>query len=223
MRLHLEQGMESLKLTVLEMISQTREAVAKAILSLQRMDADLAQEVIDGDQGINALEVKVDALCLKLLALEGPVARDLRYIIGIMRICVDLERIGDEAANIAGSTIFLSLKPPLPFYSQLYFMGQKAAHMLEQATHSFIELNSALAKQVCKMDFEVDDLNSKAIKEIINYMGRQIPAIERSVQSISIARRLERIADLATNIAESTVFIDQGINIKHYCQFDNRI
>ena len=223
MTTHLHQELENLKINVLNMVAQIEQTLKKANEAFAKLDADLAQEVIDGDQIINEMEVKMDELCLKLLALEGPVARDLRFILGCMRICVDLERIGDECVNVAEATIMLSFKPRLPFYEQLQLMGQKATNMLKQATISFFTPDPDLAVQVCKMDFEVDELNSNVIKRIIQYMTEQRPAIARSVQAINIARRFERIADLSTNIAESSVFVVRGINIKHYCQFDNRI
>ncbi|WP_457571391.1 phosphate signaling complex protein PhoU [Desulfovulcanus sp.] len=223
MAIHLHQELENLKMNVLKMAAEVEQTLAKTTKAFADLDSDLAQEVIDGDQVINEMEVKIDELCLKLLALEGPVARDLRFILGCMRICVDLERIADECVNVAEATIMLSFKPTLPFYEQLQLMGQKAANMLKKATISFFTPDTDLALQVCKIDFEVDELNSKIIKRIIQYMTEQTPAIVRSVQAINIARRFERIADLATNIAESSVFVERGINIKHYCQFDNRV
>lgn len=186
------------------------------------MDTDLAQEVIDGDELINHLEVEIDKNCLKLLALEGPVASDLRFILGCMRASIDLERIGDEAANIAQATIILSLKPELPFYGELRYMGDKAFDMLDSALGSFFKPDPDMAINVCKMDSTVDRLYDNILKKIIAYMIKETPAIERSVYCINIAKRFERIADLSTNIAESGVFIAKGINIKHYCQFDNR-
>jgi len=223
MRKQLHQELDNLKTSVLNMVAQVEQTLKKTIDAFATLDADLAQEVIEGDQVINEMEVKIDELCLKLLALEGPVASDLRFILGCMRICVDLERIGDESVNVAEATIMLSFKPRLPFYDQLQIMGQKASNMLNQAVISFFAPDPDKALQVCRMDFEVDELNSKIIKEIVQYMSKESPAIVRSVHAINIARRFERIADLSTNIAESAVFITRGINIKHYCQFDNRI
>ncbi len=219
---HLHEELEKLKTTSLKMASEVKDSLKNCIVAFQKMDTDLAQEVIDRDNLINSLEVEIDKICLRLLALEGPVASDLRFILGCMRASIDLERIGDEAANIAEATIVLSLKPALPFYIELGRMGEKALEMLEYALDSFFKPDPEIAIDVCKMDSKVDLLNDKIIKEIIAYMIKETPAIERSVYCINIARRFERIGDLATNIAESSVFIAKGINIKHYCQFDNR-
>ncbi len=219
---HLHKELEKLKTLSLKMASYVKESLKDCIYAFKNMDTDLAQQIVDGDEKINHLEVKIDETCLKLLALEGPVAKDLRFIIGCMRASIDLERIGDETANIAQTTIILSLKPKLPFYSELTHMGNKSLEMLEYALESFFKPDPVIAIDVCKMDSTVDKLNNNIIREIIAYMVKEIPAIERSVYCINIARRFERIGDLATNIAESGVFIAKGINIKHYCQFDNR-
>ncbi|SDN85372.1 phosphate uptake regulator, PhoU [Desulfonauticus submarinus] len=222
MTTHLQQELEVLKENVLTMVSEVKQSLQKVCKAFALLDADLAQEVIESDQDINESEVKIDEQALRLLALEGPVARDLRFILGCMRIAVDLERIGDECANIAEATIMLSCKPVLGFYERIQVMGEKSARMLDLAVSSFFQPNADLAIDVCKMDYEIDELNSQITKYIIQYMTEETPAIERSVQAINITRRFERIADLATNIAESAVFVDKGINIKHYCQFDNR-
>lgn len=222
MTTHLQQELEVLKENVLTMVSEVKQSLQKVCKAFALLDADLAQEVIESDQDINESEVKIDEQALRLLALEGPVARDLRFILGCMRIAVDLERIGDECANIAEATIMLSCKPVLGFYERIQVMGEKSARMLDLAVSSFFQPNADLAIDVCKMDYEIDELNAQITKYIIQYMTEETPAIERSVQAINITRRFERIADLATNIAESAVFVDKGINIKHYCQFDNR-
>ncbi len=222
MIIHLQSELNELRKTVLTMASLVKESLEQTISALSTLDSDLAQNIIDGDYRINELEVKIDEMCLKLLALEGPVAKDLRFIVGAMRASVDLERIGDESANICEAIIPLSLRPSLPLYMKLEEIGEKSFEMLENSIISFVRENPDLATDVCKMDWQVDDLNSKIIKETIEFMRDSSPAIESCIQVINIARRFERIADLATNIAESAVFIAKGINIKHYCQFDNR-
>jgi len=219
---HLEKELAELKVSMLNMVAEVKQNLQKACQAFAHLDADLAQAVIEADLQINELEVSIDEQVLKLLALEAPVAKDLRFILGCLRSTVDLERIGDECANIAESTVVLSCKPSLPFYRKMVDLGEQAYNMLDLAVTAFFQPDADLAIEVCKMDQKVDDLNREIIREIINYMTEKTPAIERSVQAISICRRFERIADLSTNIAESAVFIDKGINIKHYCQFDNR-
>jgi phosphate transport system protein len=219
---HLHEEIETLKLKVLKMVSLTEDAVQKAIQAYVNKDLYLAEEVQDGDVDVNRLEVEIDELALKLLALEQPVAGDLRFILGCMRISVDLERIADEAVNIAERSIMLSSRPPLPFHQDVLEMGTKALAMLRHAAQAFSSNNVEAALQVCHLDNEVDVLNHKNMRQVIEYMIHETPAIERSVHTIILIRRLERIGDLATNIAESVVFIAQGVNIKHKLYFDER-
>ncbi|SFK19603.1 phosphate uptake regulator, PhoU [Desulfomicrobium apsheronum] len=219
---HLHEEIETLKLKVLKMVSLTEDAVQKSIQAYVNKDLYLAEEVQDGDVEVNRLEVEIDELALKLLALEQPVAGDLRFILGCMRISVDLERIADEAVNIAERSIMLSSRPPLPFHQDVLEMGTKALAMLRHAAQAFSSNNVEAALQVCHLDNEVDVLNHKNMRQVIEYMIHETPAIERSVHTIILIRRLERIGDLATNIAESVVFIAQGVNIKHKLYFDER-
>ncbi|MDY0226301.1 MAG: phosphate signaling complex protein PhoU [Desulfomicrobium apsheronum] len=219
---HLHEEIETLKLKVLKMVSLTEDAVQKSIQAYVNKDLYLAEEVQDGDVEVNRLEVEIDELALKLLALEQPVAGDLRFILGCMRISVDLERIADEAVNIAERSIMLSSRPPLPFHQDVLEMGTKALNMLRHAAQAFSSSNVEAALQVCHLDNEVDVLNHKNMRQVIEYMIHETPAIERSVHTIILIRRLERIGDLATNIAESVVFIAQGVNIKHKLYFDER-
>lgn len=220
---HLLEELDRLNMKIMQMVVQTEQALSKTVNAFSRMDADLAQQVVDNDKKINELEVQVYDLCLRLLALEQPVAKDLRFILGCMRVCQDLERIGDESANISDATIFLSLNPPMEFYDKILLMGQKSYDMLQEAIIAFSTPDTEKAIDVCRMDFEVDELNSTVLKEIIQYMSQKSDTIEPCVQTINIARRFERIADMATNIAETTTFIVKGTSLKHSCQFDDRV
>ncbi len=220
---HFTEELDRLHMKVMQMVVQTEQALSKTVNAFTRMDAEQAQKVVDHDQEINKLEVEIDQLCLRLLALEQPVARDLRFILGAMRLAKDLERIGDEAANISDATIFLSLHPSMEFYDQIQTMGQKAYDMLQESIIAFSSPDTEKAVEVCRLDFEVDEIHSEIMKVIINYMTQDNQTIEVCVQSINVARRFERVADLATNIAETTMFIVQGTSIKHTCQFDDRV
>lgn len=217
---HLNDQIEALKLKVLKMVALTEDSVGKSIRAYVNKDLYLAEEVQDGDVHVNRLDVEIDEMALRLLALEQPVAGDLRFILGCMRISVDLERIADEAVNIAERSIMLSSRPPLPFHQAVQEMGNKALAMLQHAAQAFTTGNVEAAQQVCSLDHEVDILNHKITREVIEFMIRDTPAIERSVHTIIIVRRLERIGDLSTNIAESVVFINQGVSIKHKHYFD---
>ncbi len=215
-RFHSE--LEQLKMILLQMATLTEKAMEKSIRALVDRNNDLVDEVVRGDREINLLEVEVDRSCLRLLALDQPMARDLRFIIGSMRIAVDLERIADQAVNIAQRAQFLNNRPPLPPNHAIEELSDTAMDMIRSVISSFVNQNADLATDVCKMDDVADELNYRILKELLAYMSTESPAVERSVQTIIAARCLERAADQATNIAESVIFIVKGVNIKHHCQ-----
>lgn len=215
-RFHSE--LEQLKMILLQMATLTEKAMEKSIRALVDRNNDIVDEVLQGDREINLLEVEVDRSCLRLLALDQPMARDLRFIIGSMRISVDLERIADQAVNIAQRAQFLNNRPPLPPNHAIEELADTAIDMIRSVISSFVNQNADLATDVCKMDDVADELNYRILKELLAYMTTESPAVERSVQTIIAARCLERAADQATNIAESVIFIVKGVNIKHHCQ-----
>ncbi len=212
------QELEELRMMILQMAALTEKALQKSLQALLTRNTQLADEVINGDQEINLLEVAVDRQSLRLLALDQPMARDLRFIIGCMRIAVDLERVGDQAVNIAERAQFLSTRPPLPANPAIEQLGEVALDMFRTVLHAFVNENSDQAHEVCQMDDTADELNVTVLKDLLEYMVQEVPAVERSVQTIIAARCLERVADQATNIAESVIFINKGVNIKHHCQ-----
>jgi len=210
--------LEQLKMTILQMATLAEKALEKSIKALVERDDDLAKEVLDGDRAIDLLEVEVDRHSLRLLALDQPMARDLRFIIGNLRISVELERIGDQAVNIAQRALVLNSRPPLPRNLAMEELGDTALDMLRTVISSFVNQNPDLATDVCKMDDIADDLNYRILRNALDYMANEAPAVQRSVETIIAARCLERAADQTTNIAESVIFMVKGVNIKHHCQ-----
>ncbi|HOV85556.1 MAG TPA: phosphate signaling complex protein PhoU [Syntrophobacteraceae bacterium] len=212
------QEMEELKMTILHMAVLTERALENAVRSLVDRDGDLAQAVIDGDREINLREMEVDRRCLRLLALDQPMARDLRFIVGCLRISIELERIADQAVNIAQRAQFLGSRPPLPRNPAIEQLADTALDMYRSVMSAFVNENTNLARDVCQTDDLADELNVTVLKNLLDYMVHEVPAVERSVQTIIVARCLERVADQTTNIAESVIFIVEGVNIKHRCQ-----
>lgn len=212
-----QQELDQLRNKVLEMAAYTEQALSKCIRALGERNAELAQEVIDKDVEINALECEIDELALRLLALEQPVARDLRTIVGVTRMIINLERVGDEAVNVAERAMILSLRPALPVNHMLEELARLAQEMLRTAIKAFKDDDAELAQVVCDMDSRADELDILNLKKLIDSMLQESPAIERSVHTILASRSLERIGDLSTNIAESVIFIAKGVNIKHHC------
>ncbi len=217
-RAHFTKKLEELKLRVLRMAALSETAVHKSVKAFLEGDSDLAEEVIRGDCAINDLEDDIDNFNLELLALDQPMAIDLRTIIGSQRVTVNLERLGDEAVNMAHRSIFLSSRPPLPFNPKMEELANVAKQMLADALKAFVDNDVALATQVCRTDDQADELNFKILKELISDMVKESRIVERGVHCIIGARHLERVADLATNIAEAVVFIVQGDSMKHSCR-----
>lgn len=221
-RKHFINELENLKMTLLNMASLTRRALENANKSFQDRDKSLAQEVIDGDQTINDIEVQIDDTSLKLLALEQPMARDLRFILGVTRISNELERIADQAVNIAERTLFLCQHPPLPPIPALDRLMEVTADMLDRAIRAFVGEDPKLAISIREMDDTADHWNMVVLQTLIENMVQNTPEGEkrlvntrRSVQTIIVARCLERVGDQSTNIGEHVAFIVTGKNMKH--------
>ncbi|WP_319469264.1 phosphate signaling complex protein PhoU [uncultured Pseudodesulfovibrio sp.] len=217
-RAHFSNKLDDLKVRVLRMAALSETAVHKAVKAFLENDADLAEEVIMGDSAINELEDDLDKFSLELLALDQPMAIDLRTIVGGQRITVNLERLGDEAVNLAHRAMFLSTRPPLPHNPKMEKLAQTAKAMLSDALKSYVDEDVALAFQVCRMDDKADDLNISILRQFVSEMVTESRIVERGVHAIIGARHLERIADLATNVAESVAFIVEGTNMKHSCK-----
>ncbi|MEZ0575503.1 phosphate signaling complex protein PhoU [Halodesulfovibrio aestuarii] len=207
--------LDALRAKLLEMAARAQHAVEFATVALLQRDVELAERVIKDDRLIDEIECEVDEMSLRLLALDTPVAVDLRSIVGMMRVAVNLERIGDQAVNIARQAKYLSSRPALPFEQNLEELCNVALDMLKTSIVALREGDSLLAREVCRMDEECDELDVEVIKELVNYMGYESPAVKRAVAAILSSRSLERVGDLATNIGEAVVFIVEGESIKH--------
>jgi phosphate transport system protein len=176
----------------------------------------MAEEVIKSDGKINQMEIDIDNQCIKILALYHPEAEDLRTVSMIMKINNDLERIGDHAVNIAEKTIYLADKPPVKPLIDIPRMADKAIQMLQESLDAFVNKDADLAIEVCKRDDEVDSLEPQIVRELVTYMIADPQTIDRSLTLILIAREIERVADLATNIAEDTYYMVSGKSMKHH-------
>ncbi len=213
---HFENELESLKTTLIKMGSVAEEAIRSSIKALLDDDAVMAQKVIQGDERINSLEIEIDNAIIDLLALQQPVAVDLRLILAAQKINNDLERIGDHAVNIAQSALALSnssMKEPL---LDLPKMSEIVQQMLRDALDGFIHKDVALGNKVLAQDDLIDDMNKKTTQEVVRLMKGDPKSIEGGLDLIRVSRNLERVADLATNIAEEVIFIAQARVVKHH-------
>lgn len=216
MKRHFEQELEDLKASLIRMGSIAEAAVAHSIQALLQRDMALAQSVLDGDERVNRLEVEIDNAIVDLLALQQPVAIDLRFILSAQKINNDLERIGDHAVNIAESVLTLLKSESGNQLLELPAMAPIAQSMLRDALDGFIRADADLGKRVLELDDQIDDMNRRMTAEVVRVMrdGRQ--SIEGGLDLIRVSRNLERIADLATNIAEEVIFVVQARVVKHH-------
>ncbi len=216
METHFHQELNKLKENLLKMASLAEQAINNAITALVQRDSDLAERTIKEDEKINEMEILIDDQCLKLLALHQPMAADLRFITSAMRINTELERIGDQAANIAWRAVLLNQEPQLKPYIDIPRMAQISQSMVKDVLDAFVKGDADLARQVCQRDDEVDGLNDQVFRELLTYMMADPKTITRAAHLIIVSRCLERIADHATNIAEGVIFMVKGLVIKHY-------
>jgi len=215
MQRHFEKELESLKINIIKMSSIVEDAIGLAIKAVLNRDAAIAQKVIDSDERINALELEIDNAIVDLLALKQPVAIDLRLILAAQKINNDLERIGDHAVNIAESSLMLIKTPIQEPLLEIPKMAEVAQTMLRNAIDGFIHADPKLGKAVLEQDDTIDELNRKMVREVIQLMKSNNAAIEGGLELIRVSRNLERVADLATNIAEEVIFITQAKIVKH--------
>lgn len=218
MERHFEQELGTLKDRLLVMGGRAEDIVHKAIEALKRRDVALAEEVFADDRQIDALELEIDDRCVRLLALRQPLATDLRFITAALKITNDLERVGDHAVNIANSSIRLAGEPLLKPLVDIPRMADMAAGMLRDALDAFVRRDAAQARSLVRSDDAVDDLNTQIFRELVSFMVEDPRTISRAMELILVARNLERVADLATNVAEEVVFITEARVIKHHAE-----
>jgi phosphate transport system protein len=213
-----DQELDELKQNLLKMATLAETAVGKSILSVTARNSDLAREVITDDITLNRMELAIEEQAFRLLALRQPLATDLRLTVAAMRIATELERIGDQAVNIAERALELNSRPPLKLPIDLKVMADLALSMVRTSIDAFVHQDPKLAIKVCQRDVEVDLLDDEYIQKILDCMIKESRWVTRLHHFIIIVRNLERIADLATNIAEDIVFIVEGRVIKHQCE-----
>lgn len=220
MQTHFQQELNHLKEELLGMAGLAEKAIANAIDALVKRDSALAEKTVREDKAINEMELEIDDLSLKLLALHQPLAGDLRFITSAMRINIELERIGDLAVNIAERALSLNQEPQLKPYIDIPRMAEITKSMVKEVLDAFVSGNADLARMVCERDDQVDDLNDQVFRELLAYMLADPKTITRAVHLIIVSKYLERIADHATNIAEGVIFMVKARVIKHhaYCK-----
>jgi phosphate transport system protein len=214
---HFHEQLDELKHKLHEMGAHAEQLVDQSITSLIERDRSLAKSVIAGDRAINSLEIVIEQLAISLLALQQPMARDLRSIVGTIKVAGDLERVGDHAVNIAESALRLADEgtdlTPSP---ELEDMTRRSREMLREAIDAFTNADGAKGREVCKADDAVDALHNSVFRILLTHMMEDARTITTSLELLLVSRNLERVADLATNIGEDAVYLAEGKQIKHH-------
>ena len=215
---HFRRDLDHLRKMLLGLGGLIEAAIERSLTALTDRRTDLAQEVVRRDLDIDAKELEVESECLKILALHQPFAQDLRFLVTALKVNNDLERMGDHAVIIAERAELLAKQDALPLPSGFDDMADQVREMVRMSLDSLLEQDPDLARRVLAMDDSVDQLDRAMSSELRSQMGRDSRAIDRLMAMAGAIRDLERIADLATNVAEDVVFLVEGKSIKHHAE-----
>jgi len=215
MAVHLQRELEKLKKRILSLGALVEERVHLATQAIETRDLDLSHRIINSDHEVDEMEVEVEEECLKLLALHQPVAIDLRFIVAIIKINNELERIGDQAVNVAQRIINIAQRDPIDFYFDYASMAEKAEAMLRKSLDALVTLDLDIAFNVLTLDDEVDDIQNEAYDKIKAAISQRPERVGYLINLLLISRHLERLADHSTNIAEEVIYLIEGEIIRH--------
>lgn len=215
---HFVEELEDLQGRLLEMGTLVESAIHQSVQALVERSEELARQVLGNEDRINHLEIEIDELAVRLLALQQPMARDLRFLTAAIKINTDLERMGDLAVNIVERAIALIQRPPVKPWVDIPQMARTVESMVRKSLDAFVKHEPELARSVLLTDDTVDRLRDTIITELISFMQDNPVAIPQALDLILVARHLERIADHATNIAEDTLFLVKGVDVRHHME-----
>jgi len=215
---HFHEELAQVKSRLLTMSGDAEAALELAVEALLERDTEKAHAVIAGDRNIDALEVQIEEQVVDLLALQQPMARDLRMLTSALKIANDLERVGDHAVNIAQSADRLAGERPIAPEPEIVEMARLAREMLSDALEAFIRSDATTAREVCRRDDKVDALHRSMFRIVLTFMMEDPHMISAGMELFLVSRNLERVADLATNIGEDVVFLVEGKSIKHHAE-----
>ena len=200
---------------LIQMGGEVEAMIATATRALVERDEALVAQVIENDRRIDLLELEIDDACHSVLARNQPTAIDMRFLVAVMKITADLERMGDSAVNIVQAARELNREPPLKAYVDLPRMSREVQAMVRESLDAFVRRDATLAAQVCTSDDRVDGLYRQLFAELLEMMGSDPKAVARGVHLLLVARNLERIADHATNVAEDVIYYVEGRDVRH--------
>ncbi|MHC4947005.1 MAG: phosphate signaling complex protein PhoU [Planctomycetota bacterium] len=215
MPIDLVEELTDLRRAILRMGASVEQRVDRSVHALLEADLDAARTVRTGDDEIDRMEVDIEEECLRILALTHPVAGDLRFVLAVMRVNACLERVADLARSIAKRVLDLAEQPTLPLPSGLVEMATQTRHMFGKALTALADEDAALARQVRLVDARVDDLQKEVFAWVQKHIPTHVDSAEAAIDCLSITRKLERIADISTNIAEEVIFWAEGAVVRH--------
>ncbi len=215
---HFHDELNKVKARLLTMSGEAEAALGLAVEALLSRDAGKARQVLDNDRKIDTLELELEDQCIALIALQQPMARDLRMLTSALKIANDLERVGDHAVNIAQSVERLSHQRPITPEPEIVEMARQARQMLADAIEAFIRGDSEAGREICRRDDSVDALHRSVFRILLTHMMEDPHMIGAGMELFLVSRNLERVADLATNIGEEVVFLVEGKSIKHHAE-----
>jgi len=213
--IHLFREIQRLTKSLLALGGEVESLLEKAGLALLERRKDLAAQVLEGDERVDSAEVEIEEECLKVLALHQPVASDLRFLIAVLKVDNDLERVGDLCSNLAERALSLDAPPPLEAEENLRELVGLVREMIRLALESLVRRDTGLARKVLEMDDRADLLNKEIIRRLRDKMRRDPSLLDQALDLVSSSKYLERIGDMATNIAEDVVFLVEGVLIRH--------
>lgn len=215
---HFHEELADVRARLVTMSGAAEAALGRAVEALLERDEEKAQQVILGDREIDRREVDIEERCLQLIALQQPMARDLRLLISATRIANDLERVGDHAVNIAQSASRVSKARPIVPEPEIVEMARLTRKMLADAIDAYLRGDAAAGREICVRDDQVDALNRSVFRILLAHMMEDPQMISSGMELFLVSRNLERVADLATNVAEHVVFLAEGKSIKHHAE-----
>lgn len=218
MDLHFDEQLKDLKKDILKMANQVEESISLALEALKKRNDKASPLIREKDRAIDEMEIAIEEKCIELIARHQPVGADLRFLISAIKMNSDLERMGDHAVNIAECIRFINQASPIKPGSIIWSMAKAVVEMLKESVDSFMINDAAAAQKVCERDSVIDEMRNETTRIMLTYMLEEHEKIGAALQYISVARNLERIADLSTNICEDTIYIAQARVIKHHAE-----
>ena len=215
---HFDDELQKVKKNLLDMASLVEDSITKALDALKKKNLKMASEIKEIDHRIDRYEISIEDQCIELIARHQPVGTDLRFLIGAIKMNNDLERMGDHAVNIAGSVAFLIEQPRIKPVSNIWSMAIEVKEMLKDSVKSFMDNDADMAQEVCERDNIVDEMRDETIRILLTHMLEQPDKIGSAIPLLLVAKNLERIADLTTNICEDVIYIAQARVIKHHAE-----